>query len=405
MMASLFPLEIPNEQAYLLTAIVLGFGFGFALERGGFGSARKLAAQFYLHDMAVFKVMFTAILVAMVGFYAGVAVGLVDPARMWINPTFVWAQLVGGFLLGVGFIVSGLCPGTSVVSLASGRIDAAFAFAGVFVGTFLFAILVDLFPAVERLYEGGSLGVSVLPALLGVPGPVVALAVVVMAALGFAGAEKLERRFRPQPLESTPPDAAPEPERRPNAVRKPGLRWALVGGLAAVAITSGFARPGEKLLAAPRAGSIEPLVLAEALVANANGLLIVDLREAKDPASKSIPGAVPGNEAILAHLESMPPGSTVVVFDADGTTSVLPDAWPVHYDYQFLGGGFAAWEREVLTPRSFAGASPDEREAILRQQALAAWFSGTQLEAARPGPPPVAAPTGGVRPKKKSGGC
>ena len=33
----------------------------FLLERAGFGRADKLAAQFYLRDLTVFKVMFSAI--------------------------------------------------------------------------------------------------------------------------------------------------------------------------------------------------------------------------------------------------------------------------------------------------------------------------------------------------------
>ena len=124
MSTAIFPLAIASEEVRLLTAIGLGFMFGFSLERAGFGNARKLAAQFYLYDMTVFKVMFTAILVAMVGLYTLNGLGLVDMSMMWINPTFMWAQLIGGFLLGTGFILSGLCPGTSVVSAASGRIDA-----------------------------------------------------------------------------------------------------------------------------------------------------------------------------------------------------------------------------------------------------------------------------------------
>jgi uncharacterized membrane protein YedE/YeeE len=124
MMNSLFPLTFASEEFRLLTGIVLGFLFGFVLERAGFGNARKLAGQFYLNDMTVFKVMFTAILVAMVGLYSLSAVGLADINMMWINPTYLPAQAVGGFLLGIGFIMSGLCPGTSVVSMVSGRIDA-----------------------------------------------------------------------------------------------------------------------------------------------------------------------------------------------------------------------------------------------------------------------------------------
>ena len=74
--------------AGLVLAVLLGFGFGFSLERGGFGSSRRLAAQFYFHDMTVFKVMFTAIITAMVGLFGPRRLGLVDLAYVWINPTF-----------------------------------------------------------------------------------------------------------------------------------------------------------------------------------------------------------------------------------------------------------------------------------------------------------------------------
>ena len=39
---------------------LVGIAFGFTLERGGFGSARILTAQFYLTNMRVLKVMFSA---------------------------------------------------------------------------------------------------------------------------------------------------------------------------------------------------------------------------------------------------------------------------------------------------------------------------------------------------------
>ena len=42
-----------------LAALFIGFVFGFALERAGFGSSRKLAGIFYFRDMTVLKVMFS----------------------------------------------------------------------------------------------------------------------------------------------------------------------------------------------------------------------------------------------------------------------------------------------------------------------------------------------------------
>ncbi|HEV2426382.1 MAG TPA: YeeE/YedE thiosulfate transporter family protein [Terriglobia bacterium] len=93
--------------AYFAIAVVLGLFFGFFLERAGFSSARKLTAQFYLKDWAVLKVMFTAIVVAMLGLVYFSLMGWLNMGQVYIPATFLWPQLAGGLLLGAGFIVGG----------------------------------------------------------------------------------------------------------------------------------------------------------------------------------------------------------------------------------------------------------------------------------------------------------
>lgn len=92
---------------YLTVAVLLGFFFGFFLERAGFSSAKKLTAQFYFKDFAVLKVMFTAIVVAALGLaYFGLT-GWLDMSQVFVPATFIWPQLLGGLMLGAGFIVGG----------------------------------------------------------------------------------------------------------------------------------------------------------------------------------------------------------------------------------------------------------------------------------------------------------
>ncbi|UCH83660.1 MAG: hypothetical protein JSW50_14590 [Candidatus Latescibacterota bacterium] len=91
----------------IVVLVVVGFGFGFALERAGFGNSRKLAAQFYLHDMTVLKVMFTAIIVAMILIFWASALMQLDFERVFVNPTYLWPGILGGLLLGMGFIIGG----------------------------------------------------------------------------------------------------------------------------------------------------------------------------------------------------------------------------------------------------------------------------------------------------------
>src|SRR5512139_1709715 len=109
MSAPFFKYGLFGDETSLLVAFVLGIGFGFFLERAGFGSARKLVGQFYLYDMAVFKVMFSAIVTAMLGVtYLG-WMGVLDLELVYLTPTYLLPQVVGGLLLGVGFVIGGYC--------------------------------------------------------------------------------------------------------------------------------------------------------------------------------------------------------------------------------------------------------------------------------------------------------
>jgi hypothetical protein len=192
MSAPFYKYGLFGDEASLLLAFAIGIGFGFFLERAGFGSARKLVSQFYLDDLAVFKVMFTAIVTAMLGVTYLAWIGWLDLGLVYLVPTYWIAQVVGGLLLGVGFVVGGYCPGTSMASIATGRVDGLVYALGILGGSVAFA---EAFPALKGLYYAGELGTRTLPQALGVPYGVVVFAVVLMALGGFAGAEWVERRM------------------------------------------------------------------------------------------------------------------------------------------------------------------------------------------------------------------
>jgi len=179
-----------GDETSLVVAFLVGIGFGFALERAGFGSAKKLVSQFYLNDLAVFKVMFTAIVTAMLGVTYLSWAGVLDLSLVYLVPTYWVAQAVGGLVLGVGFVVGGYCPGTSLVSTVTGKLDGLLFVLGFAAGTLAFALA---FPLVKGLYTAGSLGPRTLPQVLGIPYGVVVFAVVIMAVLGFAGATWVEK--------------------------------------------------------------------------------------------------------------------------------------------------------------------------------------------------------------------
>lgn len=177
-----------------LIAVALGFGFGFVLERAGFGSGCKLTAQFRLTDWSVFKVMFTAIVFTAVGLYLLEKAGLVEASGIYVPIPYVWAIAAGGALIGVGFAVGGYCPGTSAVGLMTGRIDAVVFFVGLLVGTFLFA---GFFPQLDALTTAGEeTKGDRLPELLGVSEWLVLVAMVAAAVGVYFLGGWFERRAR-----------------------------------------------------------------------------------------------------------------------------------------------------------------------------------------------------------------
>jgi hypothetical protein len=139
----------PLNDAGALSGLICGVLFGFVLENAGFGSPCKLTAQFSLRDWSVFKVMFTAIVVAAAGLYAFERLGWLDAGAVFVPTALVMAAGIGGVLVGAGFAVGGYCPGTSVVGLFSGRIDAFVFIVGLLLGTWVFAGLYG--PAIEAV--------------------------------------------------------------------------------------------------------------------------------------------------------------------------------------------------------------------------------------------------------------
>jgi hypothetical protein len=129
----------PLHESGMVSGLVCGVLFGLVLENAGFGSPSKLIAQFRLTDWSVFKVMFTAIVVAAVGLWGLRVVGLLAADSLFVPQALVMASAVGGALIGAGFAVGGYCPGTSMVGMSSGRLDALVFVLGLFIGTTAFA--------------------------------------------------------------------------------------------------------------------------------------------------------------------------------------------------------------------------------------------------------------------------
>ena len=198
---SFLAVSASNPWTYVVFGLI-GFAFGFSLEMSGFGNSRKLAAQFYFTDLTVLKVMFTAIVTAMVLTFGAVGLGLLDFSQVWVNPTYLSSGILGGLIMGVGFIIGGFCPTTSLAAASTGKIDGMFFVGGGFFGAFLFSETEKYF---DNWYtSSGYFGRVTLDQVFHLPIGVVVLLVVLMALFMFWGAEQLESIFGKRNLSQEP---------------------------------------------------------------------------------------------------------------------------------------------------------------------------------------------------------
>lgn len=180
------------EWLNLLAAFVIGIGFGFALEQGGFSSSRKLAGMFYGYDTTVLKVFFTAAIVALIGSQFLGYFGLLNLNQVYVNEFYVTASIIGGIIMGGGFIMGGFCPGTGLCAMSIGKIDAMVYVLGGLAGAFLFA---ETYPLIEKVAVANYRGPVKINEALGMSAGLFTLILVAAAAAMFWLAEMAEKKF------------------------------------------------------------------------------------------------------------------------------------------------------------------------------------------------------------------
>ncbi len=379
----------------LVVSLLIGFGFGFVLERAGFGRSTKLAAQFYFRDMTVLKVMFTAIVTAMLGLCITGRLGIVELDAVLTSGasfTFLWPMIVGGLVLGIGFIVSGYCPGTSLVATASGNIDGMVTFLGVIIGSVIYG---EIYGLIAGFATSGAMGHLFLPDVLGLERPFVAFLVTLMAIGAFIGAEKLEKRFG-----GKTDGNHPETRRHRHTVFGVLGASAVAGILIALV---GFPTAAEP--SSPSPLRIEADVLAHRIIDEPWKVRVIDLRGESAWTKARIPSSEPValDELEELGLQYVENGNDLVIVDRE-TTETLPPEIAAYKGRVFtLGGGFPAWNEYVNTapPPLSADATDDERERYLFRSMVNELFTGQAAAAPPPRPVRNAAP----RPAAGGGGC
>jgi thiosulfate/3-mercaptopyruvate sulfurtransferase len=249
--------------------------------------------------------------------------------------TYYGTYILAGLLFGVGFVMSGWCPGTAAVGMVSGKIDAIVFLAGAVLGSILFN---ETYPLIQFLADWGQSslhafsqpGLAFLNESLGIPRRMVVLGITVIAVACFWGAEFIESgkgmksyfktpflaRFslalllasgilflmpekqfsasetRPQPIASSPPTATASPAQ--------GSERALLSDVASAA------------------DHIEPEELAEAIYNRDPRLLVIDIRSVEEYNTFHIRGAVQVNMPDLPAFVSAHPDKARIVLYSNG---------------------------------------------------------------------------------------
>lgn len=408
-MGPLIPQGIVNPDLNLFFAFVIGLGFGYVLEQAGFSSSRKLAGVFYGYDFVVLRVFFTAAITAMLGISLFHYAGLIDQNLLYINPTFVWSAIVGGVIMGFGFIMGGFCPGTSIVAAMVGKIDAMFFIIGMMGGIFLFGSFFDVF---EPIYNGSALGGVLVYDSLGFSRELFILILVVVALAAFIITRKIEDHI----------NGIPNPYRlfHPSYT----IPFVAMAGISVLVVllppqpaAKWYETAPETILAEAAAGKqyIDYEELAFKLLhPEQNNYVMVDVREPADFNAFSLPGAlnIPlGSETFLQQFKLLQTSKNSILFY--GFSSAQADqAWMLlrrsgEKDARVLQGGLNGFFAHFFGDSAEDEATPELRQFSERFRARAgeAFRTGEAAVKTQTAPKPVKTIVEIQAPPPGKGGC
>ncbi len=300
-MGPLISNNIISGDLNLIFALVAGIGFGYLLEQAGFSSSRKLAGVFYGYDFVVLKVFFTAAITSAVGLFYFRYLGWIDFNLVYINPLYLQSAIVGGVIMGFGFILGGFCPGTGLAAAAIGKMDAMLFVAGMFLGIFLFGIA---YPIFEPIHTGSFFGNVLIHHSLGMSQSLFLLLLVLVALMAFYVTQQIENRS----------SKFKELLNAPRLEVKYPLAFLLILSFTAVLLPENRRSFSRELPAAALAGElvngqhqVSVLRVAHSLVHHLGDLHLVDVRSPDEYRQYHLPGAIniPLDNILSRHLHPL----------------------------------------------------------------------------------------------------
>ncbi|HSL29122.1 MAG TPA: rhodanese-like domain-containing protein, partial [Anaerolineales bacterium] len=300
-------------------------------------------------------------------------------------PTYLASGIVGGLIMGVGFIIGGFCPGTSVAATATGKIDGMFYLLGGFFGAFLFGETEQYFT--NWYNNAGYYGRLTLDQVLNLPVGVVVLLVVAMALFMFWGAEQLERLFGKKDLRQEPGVrllgagalltlalavlfiGTPSPEEKYSKLSF--TRTVTIPQENADPIVNTYVYSADDMLK-KRLVHISPAELFKTVYNQNVNLIMLDVRPESDYNLYHIRGAlnIPPDdlESIIPDLLSEPPANSVLVLMSNDETAAT-NAWKQLVassvpNVYILEGGINSWIAFFGASEEFTAAIPSSPDQL-----------------------------------------
>ena len=122
--------------------LLAGVFFGFTLSRSGASDYNYIYHMFTGENLKLALLMGTAIIVAAIGMIILKALGNKDVKGKEIKinrkPLNKYT-IIGGILFGIGWAVSGACPGTVLAQIGEGKVLGLVTCLGMWVGTYIYA--------------------------------------------------------------------------------------------------------------------------------------------------------------------------------------------------------------------------------------------------------------------------
>jgi uncharacterized membrane protein YedE/YeeE len=119
----------------ILIGLATGVAFGFALEKSRVFEPGAIVGQMQLRNFLMLKIFLSAVVTGLV--VLAVMNGVFG-VKLSLKPLLWRADIIGGLILGVGIVLSGACPGTSLAQVGAGYRDALFVVAGGIAGALVY---------------------------------------------------------------------------------------------------------------------------------------------------------------------------------------------------------------------------------------------------------------------------